>query len=150
MTIVDEGRIISRGATSVLCAAGFLVACAGGAKPAGSAGTCPAGTVLRGSDCLPSETAEDAPHPVANAASHDPEDQPPAVASSQGEADASVSSGGESAAFDKEAVDSQLKRAPGKSRRTVAPRRTMREARRGRGVPRARRLSWGAMATCAR
>ena len=102
--------MISRGVACVLCAAGVLMACAGGEKPAGSAGTCPSGTSLRGSDCLPSEVAEDTSHPAVKPANHGSDDDRPAVTSPQGGVDASVSGGGETGAFDKEAVDSQLKR----------------------------------------
>jgi hypothetical protein len=113
---MDEGRVIVRGVACVLSAACVLVACAGGEKPADSAGTCPAGTTLRGADCLPSATAQDTPAPAAKKMpSHDPDDQPAAVASSQGGPDASASPvsevGTETGAYDKEAVESQLKRA---------------------------------------
>ena len=60
---------------------------------------------------MSSEGSDETPQPAVKAVSHDPEDQPPAVASAQGEADASVSGGNnETGAFDKEAVESQLKR----------------------------------------
>ena len=90
------------------CLLGFagLVACGGGGKDASSPGTCPEGTVLKGSDCVPGDSASDEPAPKP-ASKKSEERQEAAMAASPG--DSSPASGG-SSAYDKDAVEAQLKR----------------------------------------
>ncbi|HZU83811.1 MAG TPA: hypothetical protein VE987_12880 [Polyangiaceae bacterium] len=80
-----------------------LAACGGGggAKEASSPGTCPDGTVLSGEDCLPESAAGSKSGAAGSAKASPPED-------STGSGGASSSGG---AAYDKDAVDVQLKRA---------------------------------------
>ncbi len=109
--------MIVRGVACVLGAACLLAACAGGGKPADSASACPAGTILQGSDCIPSESAANTPQSAAakKTAAHDSDDEPAAVASPQGGPDASAGSAsdvsGDTRAYDREAVEAQLKHA---------------------------------------
>lgn len=90
--------------TAVASAAAMLVAvaasaCGGEPKHAQSPASCSDGTVLQGDDCVPQTAVE----PKASGG-----DEPAAAATSH---DAPASGASEGPAYDKEAVDSQLKRA---------------------------------------
>jgi hypothetical protein len=92
-------------------------ACGGGGKDAESPGTCPEGTVLKGSDCVPAETAgdtsgsgggDDSPKKSAHKKkSEDAEEE----SFKKREGDESAASGGGSGGYDKDAVEAQMKRA---------------------------------------
>jgi hypothetical protein len=86
-------------------AAVAVVACGGG-KGADSPGTCPEGTVLKGADCVPS--GDDVP--TSTATSSKSADESEKTSSSADRSEDTSSSGGKSA-YDKEAVEVQLKRA---------------------------------------
>jgi hypothetical protein len=103
----------------VLLAAAWVGACGGGSKPADSPGTCPDGTVLRGSDCVPANAANDSPGsdpdakmPSGAAASTTPsksassdEDHPAGAAPSS---DSASSTG--KVPYDRDSVEVELKR----------------------------------------
>lgn len=88
-------------------------ACGGGGKDADSPGTCPEGTVLKGSDCVPAESAgdtsggDDAPkHAEHHKKTEDSEEE----SFKKREGDDSAASGG-GGGYDKDAVEAQMKRA---------------------------------------
>jgi hypothetical protein len=99
-----------------------LAGCGGGSKPADSAGNCPQGTVLKGSDCLPADSAksdDDSSSSVPKASKSD--DAPPPSGggggsgtagggNSGGDTGTSGASGGQTP-YDKDAVGVELKRA---------------------------------------
>ena len=112
-------RFMVRAAAGAVCTLA-LAACGGGAKQADSPGTCPEGTVLHGDDCVPPEAAsDDSDHPKhSKRDDSEKSDDAPASASSQARnedapsssAPAASESGGKPA-YDKDAVEVQLKRA---------------------------------------
>jgi hypothetical protein len=91
-----------------------LVACGGGEKGAESPGTCPEGTVLKGSDCVPAETAgapaggDDAPKKSSHKKKDDDDSASAGGGGGGGGGDTSGSSGG--GGYDKDAVGAQLRR----------------------------------------
>src|SRR5580658_510764 len=101
MRAMRQGTIVVAGA----CLLG-LVACGGGEKGANSPGTCPDGTVLHGSDCVPSDSANEdsAPKHKSSSKSDDTE-----MAASSG--DSPPASEGSGKSYDKDAVEAELKRA---------------------------------------
>jgi hypothetical protein len=116
------------GLAAAACCALALSSCGGQTKQAESPGTCPEGTVLRGSDCLPAETASNdksaGDKATADKATADkpaeetPPSAPPKAPAAEEHAQDHVSTAptqSDSAAagktpYDKEAVDAQLKR----------------------------------------
>lgn len=78
-----------------------LIGCGAQAKPADSPGTCPEGTVLHGGDCLPASTQK----------GKDADEMSPPPPRAAG--DSSSSSPGDTGgtAYDKDAVEAELKRA---------------------------------------
>ena len=92
--------------SAFLARTGLLAACGGEAKPAGTSGVCPPGTVLRGSDCLPAETSDDSQPSGPKKVDHESAGDAPAVTSAQGGA----SDAGDAVSYDREAVETQLKR----------------------------------------
>jgi hypothetical protein len=91
-----------------------LAACGGG-KGAESPGTCPEGTVLKGSDCVPAESAGDTSggggddSPKKHHAKSDEDDAPKGDTSGSGGSTSGSSSSGTS--YDKDAVEAQMRRA---------------------------------------
>lgn len=105
MRAMRQGTIVVAGA----CLLGTFLACAcggGGEKGAASPGSCPDGTVLRGSDCVPADAANDEPAPK-HKASHKSDD--PDMATSAG--DAPPASEGTGKSYDKDAIEAERKRA---------------------------------------
>src|SRR5579871_962682 len=92
-----------------------LAACGGGGKGADSPGTCPEGTVLKGSDCVP--PGEGSSGGGGDTAKSGDEGEKPASGGGGGGGGSTSSAGDESpapsgkTAYDKEAVEVQLKRA---------------------------------------
>jgi hypothetical protein len=101
-------------AAGALASVLVLVGCGGGARQADSPGTCPNGTVLRGDDCVPPEAAS--PQGASRSAQSDKdetdESSPSApAASSQGGDDSSGGGSSGKTAYDRDAVEAELKRA---------------------------------------
>jgi hypothetical protein len=101
------------------CSAMFallLVACGGGAKQADSPSTCPDGTVLRGSDCVPAEGAK---HESSEGDTPAADDSPKAPAKTDDHSSSAAAApdtapaarSGGTPAYDKDAVEIELKRA---------------------------------------
>lgn len=103
---------ILRAGAGGLCVA-VVVACGSGTKHADSPGTCPEGTILRGDDCVPSDSPGEPSGGPAKSANRDGDDlgagakAPTKVAAEPAEA---TGAGGKPV-YDKEAVEEQLKRA---------------------------------------
>ena len=95
--------------TITIAAALALVACGGGGKHADSPGNCPDGTVLKGEDCVPSGD-ESSPSGSSGGSSKGGDDGEKPSGSSGGGGGEEPAAGGKTA-YDKEAVDVQLKRA---------------------------------------
>ena len=91
---------------------GIQVGCGGGGKGADSPGTCPEGTVLKGSDCVPSDdTSSGSSTPSKHV---DDEDTASTGGGSGGAASSGAgdsSSSGDKTPYDKYAVEVELKRA---------------------------------------
>jgi len=109
MPRMKPGTMAAAGALASVLA---LVGCGGGAKQADSPGTCPEGTVLRGEDCVPPGAANDS-----SGSAKDDDDESSSSASSssssssQGGGDSSGASSSGGTAYDKDAVEAELKRA---------------------------------------
>jgi hypothetical protein len=98
-----------------------LFGCGGGGKGADSPGTCPEGTVLKGSDCVPSDdsssssSSSDSSSGSTASKKHDDDDSSGGGGGGGGGASSGGAGGGDSAGgktdYDKDAVDVQLKRA---------------------------------------
>jgi hypothetical protein len=101
MRAMRQGKIVVAGA----CLLG-IVACGGGEKGASSPGTCPDGTVLRGSDCVPADSANEDSAPKHKSSSKSDDSAEAALSSG----DSAPSSGGSGKGYDKDAVEAQLKR----------------------------------------
>jgi|SRR5580700_10579263 hypothetical protein len=99
MRAMRTGTIVVAGA----CLLGAM-ACGGGEKGANSPGACPDGTVLKGSDCVPADTANDEPAPKHSSA---PKNEDGDSTTSAG--DSAPTGTGKS--YDKDAVDAEMKRA---------------------------------------
>jgi hypothetical protein len=85
-----------------------VVACGGG-KGAESPGTCPDGTVLKGADCVPS--GDDVSASSSKSSKSADEDGASATSTTSSSAGDDTASSSGKAAYDKEAVEVQLKRA---------------------------------------
>ncbi len=83
-----------------------VAACGGGEKGANSPGACPDGTVLKGSDCVPADAANEESPPPKRSSAHKSDDGDEAPL---GDSAPAGSSAGKS--YDKDAVDAELKRA---------------------------------------
>jgi hypothetical protein len=94
-----------------------LAACGGGAKQADAPGNCPEGTVLKGSDCLPSETGSRDPDeaPIAHSSGGGGSDTSGGSSSSTSSSSDSSSSSsapaGNKTPYDKDSVEIELKKA---------------------------------------
>lgn len=78
-----------------------LAGCGGQTKDAESPGTCPEGTVLHGSDCLPASAGKE----------KDPDEMMPSGSGSHDDSSSPSGGSGAHAAYDKDAVEAELKRA---------------------------------------
>jgi hypothetical protein len=105
-------KTVAFGAAILAALAATVTGCAG--KGADSPGNCPDGTVLKGSDCVPSDSAgdtsggggdDDAPKKKHHAKAGDDEDK---VGGNTGESVATGSSGGKG--YDKDEIDAKMKR----------------------------------------
>jgi hypothetical protein len=104
-----KARTLAACGTFAMVAALAGLAGCGGGKPADSAGNCPEGTVLKGSDCLPAGEGKSSDDGWSGSKTSS-EDGPPSSSGGGGGSGDTPSSGGK-AAYDKDAVDSELRRA---------------------------------------
>jgi hypothetical protein len=84
------------------------VACGGETKQADAPGNCPEGTVLKGSDCLPPETAS---HPAADDSTPTPSSGSGGSSTTPSSSDTPAPSAGGQTPYDKDSVEVELKRA---------------------------------------
>jgi hypothetical protein len=90
-----------------------VAACGGGAKQADSPGECPEGTVLKGSDCVPPDSAGDGDSAPKKKKKMSDDDAEKNLSSGSGDTTPSGGGGGGGGGggtYDKEAVEAQLRR----------------------------------------
>jgi hypothetical protein len=87
-------------------------ACGGGGKDAASPGECPEGTVLKGSDCLPSDSAGDGDSTPKKKKKMSDDDAEKSLSSGGGDSSPSGGGGGSSGGtpYDKENVEAQMRK----------------------------------------
>jgi hypothetical protein len=110
-------RLATMVGTTIALLAGIQLGCGGGGKGADSPGTCPEGTVLKGSDCVPSDDSSSSSTPPSKHVDDDDTASTGGGSGGGGSSGAGGSSGGDSSSsggkvpYDKDAVEVQLKRA---------------------------------------